>query len=203
MPDIPYLPFQTSADLQTRSGARLLVRPAELHDAKVVTGYFAGLSQQSRYSRFMGAMSGLSAVELDHSLRSTDGRYPLLAIVKRDDGREIVVGEARCVVDEAGRQCEVAMSICDKVHQRGFGAALLGNLFDRAVIAGIDLVFGDTLRSNDGMIATARKLGFAFEPVTGDWKQVRFSKMARAQDRALDASFDTTGARRAGEAIRP
>ena len=37
-------------------------------------------------------------------------------------------------------------------------------------------MFGDTLRSNDAMIALARKSGYAFANSPGDWKLVRFEK---------------------------
>ena len=37
-------------------------------------------------------------------------------------------------------------------------------------------MFGDTLRSNDAMIAVARRAGYSFVPTPGDWKLVRFEK---------------------------
>ena len=37
-------------------------------------------------------------------------------------------------------------------------------------------MFGDTLRSNDTMIALARKAGYAFTNTPGDWKLTRFQK---------------------------
>jgi hypothetical protein len=44
------------------------------------------------------------------------------------------------------------------------------------VAFGAKRLFGDTLRSNDVMIALARKSGFAFTLSPGDWKLVRFEK---------------------------
>jgi len=41
---------------------------------------------------------------------------------------------------------------------------------------GAERLFGDTLRSNDSMIALARKSGYAFTASPGDWKLVRFQK---------------------------
>lgn len=174
---LDHMQYRARDVVQAPCGATLSIRAAEPDDARAVNRYFMGLSQQSRYSRFMGALKELSPVELDHAVRADEGRYPLLATVRRDDGREVVVGEARCVIDETGTHCEVALSICDQARGRGFGAVLLANLVDRAAASGVQTVFGDTLRSNDAMIATARKLGFDIGPVPGDWRQVRFTKL--------------------------
>jgi len=53
---------------------------------------------------------------------------------------------------------------------------LLGNLQCRAAAFGAKRLFGDTLRSNDAMIALARKSGYRFTHSPGDWKLVRFEK---------------------------
>jgi len=50
------------------------------------------------------------------------------------------------------------------------------NLECRAASFGADRLFGDTLRSNEAMIALARKAGYDFMPSPGDWKLVRFEK---------------------------
>ena len=54
--------------------------------------------------------------------------------------------------------------------------ALLKNLECRAAALGARSLFGDTLRSNDGMIGLARKSGYAFANHPDDWKLVRFEK---------------------------
>ena len=50
------------------------------------------------------------------------------------------------------------------------------NLECRAAALGAEHMFGDTLRSNETMIALARKSGFAFVNHPDDWKLVRFGK---------------------------
>jgi hypothetical protein len=45
-----------------------------------------------------------------------------------------------------------------------------------AAAFGAERLFGDTLRSNQSMIALARKSGFAFARHPDDWKLVRFAK---------------------------
>ncbi|WP_164107672.1 GNAT family N-acetyltransferase, partial [Serratia marcescens] len=58
----------------------------------------------------------------------------------------------------------------------GIGVALMKNLECRAAAFGARTIFGDTLRSNEGMMALARKAGYAFTSHPDDWKLVRIEK---------------------------
>jgi GNAT superfamily N-acetyltransferase len=92
------------------------------------------------------------------------------------DGRETIVGEARYAFDSDNASIEFGLSIDDRWQGHGIGKALLKNLECRAASFGAGRLFGDTLRSNDAMIALARKSGYAFANSPGDWKLVRFQK---------------------------
>jgi hypothetical protein len=61
----------------------------------------------------------------------------------------------------------------------------LKNLECRAASFGAERIFGDTLRSNEQMIALARKAGYAFTQSPGDWKLVRFEKHIDIQPRDI------------------
>src|SRR5829696_7104989 len=86
------------------------------------------------------------------------------------DGRETIVGEARYAFDSDTASIEFGLSIDDRWQGHGIGKALLKNLECRAAS------FGATLRSNDAMIALARKAGYAFTNTPGDWKLTHFQK---------------------------
>ena len=77
-------------------------------------------------------------------------------------GVETIVGEARYGFEADTRRFEFGISIDDLWQGQGIGSALLGNLECRAAALGASRMFGDTLRSNEVMIALARKCGFAF-----------------------------------------
>ena len=150
---------QYSDVVLSRSGAAVTVRFVELHDADALQAYFRGLSVRSRYNRLMGAASELPAGQLD---------------------KFIHVGEARYAFDEATSRFELGLSVADSMQGQGIGLALMSNLECRAAALGADQLFGDTLRSNEAMLALARKAGFTFAPTPGDWKQVRFVKQIDA-----------------------
>jgi GNAT superfamily N-acetyltransferase len=92
------------------------------------------------------------------------------------DGIETIVGEARYGFEADTARFEFGLSIDDRWQGQGIGSALLRNLECRAAALGAGHLFGDTLRSNDVMIALARRSGFAFTNSPGDWKLVRFEK---------------------------
>jgi len=162
--------------LLLRDGEIVTLRFAEITDADALQFYFRGLSAQSRYNRLMGAASELPAGQLDRFIHvgESDG-FSLVATTKRD-GVEVIVAEARYAVDEDSNSLEIGLSVDDVMQGQGIGAALLDNLECRAAALGAERLLGDTLRSNDAMLALARKAGFALAPTPGDWKQIRFEK---------------------------
>lgn len=167
---------QYSDSLRLRNGRSVTVRFVEPRDADALQAYFRFLSVRSRYSRFLGAMSELPPTELDHFIHAGEGdRFSVIATMAIG-GFETIVGEARYGFDADAESFEFGLSVDDRWQGHGIGSALLGNLQCRATALGARRLFGDTLRSNDVMIALARKSGFAFTASPGDWKLVRFEK---------------------------
>jgi GNAT superfamily N-acetyltransferase len=167
---------QHSDVVRLRTGKSLTVRFVEPRDADALQGYFRSLTVRSRYNRFLGAMSELPQTELGHFIHvGEDDRFSVVATMVID-GIETVVGEARYGFDADTASFELGLSIEDRWQGQGIGSALLRNLQCRAAALGATRLFGDTLRSNEVMIALARKSGYAFMPSPGDWKLVRFEK---------------------------
>ena len=143
---------------------RLALRPARLSDGDALQTYVRGLSPQSRYNRFLGAANELPASELARAL-AANGRDALTLLLTSTAGdRETVVGEARVALSCAKRAGEFSMSIADDWRRLGVGSALLEEIERKAAADGIELLFGDTLRTNEGMIGLARSRGFRLGP---------------------------------------
>ena len=167
---------QYSDALRARSGEEVTVRFVEPRDAEDLQNYFRSLSTRSRYNRFLGAMGELPKSLLDRFTHvGLDDGFTVIATIEVD-GDETIVGEARYAFHTEAGSFEFGLSIDDPWQRHGIGAALLKNLECRAAALGAASVFGDTLRSNDAMLALARKSGFAFRNHPGDWKLVRFEK---------------------------
>src|SRR3954463_12425292 len=167
---------QYSDVLLTRRGKPFNVRFVQPRDADALQSYFRGLSVRSRYNRFFGAMSELPAAQLEHFTHpGEDDRFSVVAVMQVD-GIETIVGEARYAFNPETSSFEFGLSVDDRFQGQGIGQALLSNLECRAAAFGAETIFGDTLRSNDAMIAAARKAGYRFVASPGDWKLIRFEK---------------------------
>lgn len=167
---------QYSDSLHLRSGQRLALRFVEPRDADRLQAYVRGLSIPSRYRRFLGAASELPPSLLeDFTHAGEDDRFSVIATASID-GVERIVAEARYALNVDQASVEFGLSVDDLWQGHGIGAALMQNLECRAAALGATRLFGDGLRSNDVMIALARKAGFALVHSPGDWRMVRFEK---------------------------
>lgn len=167
---------QYSDELRTRSGIPVTVRFLEPRDAEELQNYFRSLSTRSRYNRFLGAMRELPKNVLEHFIHVGEAEEFTVVATMMVDGFETIVGEARYAFHVDTASIEFGISIDDRWQGHGIGKALLKNLECRAASFGAERLFGDTLRSNESMIALARKSGYAFTASPGDWKLVRFAK---------------------------
>jgi GNAT superfamily N-acetyltransferase len=158
----------------TRSGLRVLrpkglpqawlaLRPAGGSDGDALQNYFRALSPQSRYNRVLIAANELAPAELARALAANGRETATLLLTWRAETRETVVGETRMALSCAERTAEFSMSIADDWRRLGVGSALLEEIERRAAADGIEWLFGDVLRTNEAMIALARRRGFRLE----------------------------------------
>jgi RimJ/RimL family protein N-acetyltransferase len=167
---------QYSDVLRSRDGKTVTVRFVEPRDAEELQNYVRALSSRSRYNRFLGAISELPHSLLDHFIHVGERDAFSVVATMLIDGFETVVGEARYAFHAIDASLEFGLSIDDRWQGQGIGTALMRNLECRAAALGASRVFGDTLRSNEAMIALARKSGFGFARNPDDWKLVRVAK---------------------------
>jgi RimJ/RimL family protein N-acetyltransferase len=195
---------QYSDVLRSRRGDAVTVRFVEPRDAEELQNYFRALSSNSRYNRFLGAMSELPQALLDRFTHvGPDAGFTVVATMPID-GFETVVGEARYAFHADDDSFEFGLSIGDRWHGHGIGAALLKNLECRAAAFGAERLFGDTLRSNAAMIGLARKSGFAFGNNGQDWKLVRFEKQIAVAPKDIPcASWRIAAASRQQQMVAP
>jgi len=162
--------------VRSRSGDAITVRFARPRDAEAVQAYVRSLSPRTRGNRFLGAISELPQAVLDEFTHpGVDHRFSVVATTLVE-GFEIIIGEARYALDTDAAGFEFGLSLQDRWQGRGIGAALLNNLECRAAALGAISMFADTLRSNEAMIALARKSGYAFVRHPDDWRLLRFEK---------------------------
>jgi GNAT superfamily N-acetyltransferase len=167
---------QYSDTLRSRKGEAVTVRFVEPRDGEELQNYFRSLSARSRYNRFFGALGELPPQLLDRFTHISEAAGFTVVATMMVDGFETIVGEARYIFQPETERLEFGLSIDDRWQGHGIGTALLKNLECRAAALGARSLFGDTLRSNKGMMSLARKSDYRFTNHPDDWKLVRFDK---------------------------
>jgi RimJ/RimL family protein N-acetyltransferase len=154
-------------------------------DAEPLQAYFRSPTTRSRYNRFLGAMKELPSTLLEHFTHVGEAEQFSAIATMMFDGYEAIVGEVRYAFHAETSSIEFGLSIDDRWQRHGIGKALLKNLRCRAASFGAERIFGDTLRSNEQMVALARKAGYAFTQSPGDWKLLRFEQQIDIQPREI------------------
>lgn len=141
-------------------GQRVVIRPVLPQDEGLTADFFGNLPAPARYDRFMTPMRHLPP-DLIKRFTNIDYAHHLALVAELfEDDRETVVAEARYVRGSDPSVAEFAVSVADQWQGQGLASRLLGTLLCRASTAGVQLMVGETLATNEKMIHLARKAGF-------------------------------------------
>jgi GNAT superfamily N-acetyltransferase len=157
-------------------GESVTIRPVRRQDADALQAYFRGLSGETRYRRFLGAMAELTGKQLAR-LAEMDGPDALaLLAFAETGGTSCLIGEAVLVTVPGSARSEMALSVADHWQRKGVGSALVRELECRARIGGARYLYGDVLRTNIAMKNLARKAGFALRSPFTDARLIEIGK---------------------------
>ena len=159
-------------------GTQLTVRPIRPEDAKIEQEFVRNLSEQSKYFRFMQAISELTPQMLVRFTQiDYDREMALIAVHEPTDGSEVQVAVARYTVDPDWTSCEFALTVADAWQGRGVGYYLMERLMEVARNRGLEAIHGEVLAANSHMLGLMQRLGFQIRtsPDETDIKLVRRS----------------------------
>ncbi|MGD8733004.1 MAG: GNAT family N-acetyltransferase, partial [Gammaproteobacteria bacterium] len=132
-------------------------------DAVMERDFVNGLSDRSRYLRFMYVLNEITPEMLSRFTQiDYDREMALIAVVHTDDGDQ-QVGVARYVTYPDGRGCEFAIVVGDEWQRRGIATRLLESLIEVARDRRLEMMDGIVLRENRNMLALAERVGFKHE----------------------------------------
>jgi acetyltransferase len=155
----PY-PSDLEQVLQLSSGDSVTLRPIRPEDATIEREFVHGLSEQSKFLRFMFGLKDLTPAMLSRFTQvDYDREIALIVVVDTPDG-ERQIGVARYTVLPDEQSCEFAIVVADDWQGKGLARLLLGRLVDIARQRGLATMMGVTLRENVRMIELSRSLGF-------------------------------------------
>ena len=141
-------------------GQSVALRPLRRDDIDIEAAFLTGLSPESRQNRLLGGMIQITREYLERLTTVDFSRDMALAAVLMLDGREVLIGVARYVLEAEGRACEFALVIADAWQGRGIGRRMMEKLITVARGRGLKEIYGDVLSTNRSMLDFCRKLGF-------------------------------------------
>lgn len=138
-------------------GTPVRLRPLEADDLAQAEEFFAGMSEQSRYMRFMVPMPNLTASAVSMIERTLwESRSFVLVAVADVDGRERIIGGIRIVPTDRNDTCEFSAIVLDRWQGRGLGTHLLHEVEKHAKRLGFHEIEGIILSTNSKMLAAAQ-----------------------------------------------
>jgi RimJ/RimL family protein N-acetyltransferase len=140
-----------------RDGSEVDIRPIEPSDDAELVEAFEGLSDESRYERFLAPTRHLSPAMVRYLTAVDHHDHEALVAVDPETGHAI--GVARFVRLKDPHVAEAAVTVVDDWQGRGLGTTLLHCLAERARQEDIRRFSALVLARNDDMIDILRRLG--------------------------------------------
>jgi acetyltransferase len=160
-----------------RGGGEYTIRPIHPGDAQMLQTLVQGLSQESRYFRFVSSMAQLPPSMLARfTLIDYDREMALVAVHKtrsaQADGTivetERVVGVSRYITNADHDSCEFSLVVADDFSGKGLGTRLMESIMQVARDKGLSEIQGLVLVNNPNMLKLMRTLGFTVKSYAED-----------------------------------
>lgn len=166
----PY-PYRWVQHLQFSDAREWTLRPIRPEDAQALQEFIRGLSDRSRYMRFVSMMRELTPrmvaryTQIDYHrelalVATTSVPNP----ANRGLPTDAVIGLAHYLRHADGRGAEYALVIGDDWQRQGLGKKLMRKLIDAATEQGLEYIDGLVLSENKPMLALMTSLGFTNDP---------------------------------------
>ena len=140
-----------------RDGTEVRLREQSDGDRALLAEFFAGLSQRSRYLRFMSGVPAQLPSRLLDILDAADGRSHV-GLIAVHRGRAVCAARYIRAADGTS-QAEVAITVADEFQGQGLGRLMLRELMRRAAASGIDRLRFEMLAENRAVRALVASLG--------------------------------------------
>jgi acetyltransferase len=155
----PY-PSGLRDSVELPGGIVATIRPIRPEDAAIESAFVHGLSEQSKYLRFMFGLRDLTPAMLSRFTQiDYDRELALIAVIDTPQGeQEIGVVRYSTLPDE--ETCEFAIVVGDAWQGKGLGRRMFTRLIEAARERPLKVMTGVTLRENKRMIDLSRSFGF-------------------------------------------
>ncbi|WP_459616872.1 bifunctional acetate--CoA ligase family protein/GNAT family N-acetyltransferase [Bordetella sp. 2513F-2] len=152
-------------------GTPWVIRPIRPEDGQPLQEFIRGLSERSRYMRFVSMMRELTPRMLSRYTQVDYHRELALVAAtqlpnpaNRGHPHEVIIGFAHYLRNPDGRGAEYALVIGDDWQRRRLGGQLMQALIEAAREQGLEYIDGLVLAANRPMLTLMTRLGFTNDP---------------------------------------
>jgi acetyltransferase len=150
-------------------GLTVGLRPIHPEDKSELLEGFTGMSEQSRYQRFLAPTDRLTSRQVAYLTELDQVSHFAWVAGHLDDGELHGLGVARYVRGSGDPDdTELAVAVTDEAQGRGLGTLLVEALVAVAAARGIPTIFGLVLAENDAMIRIFKAIGAEFTRENGN-----------------------------------
>jgi len=152
----------------TNTGITLYFRPVRISDEPLLKDLFYSLSDQSMYKRFLSSRKDMPHERLQDFVVIDYTKQAMILAVKKDEGKETVIGLGEYNVETGTHHAEVAFVVRDEYQGKGVGTELLDYLIYLAKRQGLLGFTAEVLMENQVMLHLFEKAGFDIEKRGGE-----------------------------------
>jgi acetyltransferase len=168
----PY-PTQYAAAWATKDGMDVMIRPIRPEDEPLLVAFHEGLSERSVYLRYFRSLKLSQRVAHERLARICfiDYDREMALVVDYQDPKtktHEILGVGRLTKVYGTRAAEFAVLVTDRLQGQGVGHELLRRLVEVARHEKMELLVGDILPENVGMLDLCTTLGFRCEYMEKD-----------------------------------
>lgn len=158
----PY-PQALEEPVQLKNGQRCLFRPILPEDEPQLREFIAQVTKEDLYYRYFSEINEFSHDDLANMTQIDYDREMAFVAVRQQAGKEEIIGVTRAISDADNIDAEFSVLVRSDLKGLGLGRRLLEKMIIYTRQHGLDRLNGITMPGNRGMIALARKLGFAVD----------------------------------------
>jgi acetyltransferase len=146
--------------MELPGGLVATIRPIRPEDAAIEAAFVHGLSEQSKFLRFMFGLRDLTPAMLSRFTQiDYDRELALIAVIDTPEGEQ-QIGVVRYTTLPDEETCEFAIVVGDDWQGKGLARRMFTRLIEAARARRLKVMTGVTLRENTRMIELSRSLGF-------------------------------------------
>ncbi len=163
------VPMAWAADLITRSGLKIHVRPVLPDDEAALAQFFRQVAPEDLRFRFLTALREVGHAQIV-AMTQVDYRRAMNFLAFTEDGT--LIASAMLASDPDHVRAELAISVHAGFRNRGVGWTLVEHVMRYAAAEGIEIVESVESRENHAALALEREAGFVVVPTPGSSTEV-------------------------------